>query len=209
MTRSLLASAIVVALGASIAFGAIYDLNPAPWRTTPPGIAPTTYQSWSFSTSANPSAPDVDDNPFGTAALEVTGGFPLTRYYTSFNGHDGVWKFEDWIEIVIPNSPIANPYKEVWLQITYYASGIPEAFTVLPAYDNMQLVSDVAVDDYFRHATYSIRIEPNPVLESVWIEPLHCTLYVDNLIVETICVPEPVSLAMLAFGGLVAIRRRR
>ena len=110
---------VIVVLVAGQGFAAL-DLIPAPWRTNPAGQAPTTYQSWDFATSANPVLPDVDLNPYGTAVLEVTGGFfDNTVYFDDYYGHLGVWGFEEDIQVLVPNNPVQNPFKEMWIQTTY------------------------------------------------------------------------------------------
>ena len=204
-----------VMLGSS-AF-ALYDLSPAPWRTDPTGQEPTTYQSWEFTTDANPTAPDVDLNPYGTAELTVTGDFMSnTVHYPTlpgFPGHEGIWGYEEDIQVYLPNSAVANPYKEVWVQITYTASNAPNLY-VLPEGDPgqyvfMSLESNVALDNGWYHATYSAIVEPNPTFELNVIRPADCTLYVDDLIIETVCeVPEPATLAMLGLGALLLRAKR-
>ena len=206
----------IIALMLSCSVFAALDLNPAPWRTDPTGLAPTTYQSWDFAADTNPTAPDVDLNPFGTAELTVTGDFfDNTVHYDTlpgYPGHSGIWGYEEDIQVYLPNNETPNPYKEIWVQITYTASNAPNLY-VLPegnaaAYVFMTLVDNVDLEDGWYHATYYAYVSPNPFFELNVIRPADCTLYVDDLIIETICVPEPATLGVLGLGMLFLKRKR-
>ena len=208
---------VIVIMMLSGGVHAALDLNPAPFRTDPIGTPTTTYQSWDFSTDANPTPPDVDENPYGTAELTVAGGFFDNTVWTDtlpgYPGHQGIWGYEDDISVFLPNNPTQNPYKEMWVQITYTASNAPNLY-VLPEgnaadYVFMTLVENLDIDDGWFHATYHALVEPNPSFELNVIRPADCTLYVDDLIIETICdVPEPATLAILGLGALL-IRAKR
>jgi hypothetical protein len=55
------------------------------------------------------------------------------------------------------------------------------------------------------HSTYNLRIYPNPDFEILRIDG---TVMVDQIVIDTICIPEPAALILLAFGGLLLLRRR-
>ena len=56
------------------------------------------------------------------------------------------------------------------------------------------------------HSTYLIHLEPNPAWEIVKIDG---TLVVDEIVIDTICFPEPAAMGVLAVGGLALLRRRK
>jgi hypothetical protein len=68
----------------------------------------------------------------------------------------------------------------------------------------------------WRTDAYEFIIEPNPRWEKIGLKfrrmgvegPFEVGAYIDQVVIDTIC-PEPASLALLAFGGLALLRRRR
>lgn len=197
----------VVALGVSAAWAD--DTTPPPWTRGDPG---TTYQKWEFGTSDLTPSPEVDYiNPLGPAVLEVTGSTPFTVWLASDDGREGVWKYEDYVQIDILNFNEENPYKEIWLQLTYAAdggSGLDSLITTSPT-STMELIEKTQVSTLYWHATWSLIIEPNPQSETIYIQPRDCTMYLDELVIDTICVPEPLTICLFGLGGLALLRRRR
>jgi len=186
------------------------DSYPPPWRTTPPGAPPTTYERWEFNSSADPATADWYANAYGIPVADIEGANWLPYY----QGAVGVWYLEGYIALDIPNRPIPDERKEIWLQITYLNDAsqggapyqAPEIAVVPDAIGSEYLLGYYPVGAFYL-AVYSITIEPNPDQETIYILPRGCNVWIDEVVVDTRCIPEPASAAVLALLGLV-IRRR-
>ena len=53
------------------------------------------------------------------------------------------------------------------------------------------------------------RIEPNPQSEEIYLEIFDSGADINYLIVNTICIPEPATVMLLALGVITWIRRRQ
>ncbi len=199
------------------------DSYPPPWRNQPG----STKQKWEFGTSTQaniPSDPNFLHNPYGTETLPAPRAtvmgtlFPEGDlvYYALDNGHQGVWDIgaPDKIRFDVPNTPNQDPdsYKLIWVQITYSAAG-GEDPTVLGYVNGVQGQSAIvqpqtAVDAHYWHETYLLTITPNPTSEQIYIRPKLCQLYVDEVVIDTRCIPEPATFGLAALGALLCLRRR-
>ncbi len=191
-------------------------LEPA-WRGQPN----TTLQAWSFDTDANPAFldPSLDMNPYGTPVAEVftpDTGFPMQTYWMSSDGgHDGVWRIygDDYLLLHIPNTENTGPEtsKEIWLQITYSAGSIERKpqLQVMPSAVSIEHVQETVIDALYYHDIFKITLVPNPSEEWIAIMPRDCTLYIDEVVVDTICIPEPATMSLVVLGGLGLLIRKR
>ena len=210
MMRRIAVLGIIVGLLLAINSALADDYNPPEWR----GAENTTFAIWEFGSDQSIVAPDSYVNPGGTPMLTVAGDFPFTAWVQEDYGHFGVWKFEDYIVIDLPNIIDNEPHKEIWIQLTYAADsigqGFPPTFLTQPGGSTPILVNQEQVDDVYWHETYSITIEPNPDFETIWIQPRNCTFYVDEIVIDTISTtPEPASICLLGMGALVLLRKRK
>jgi len=202
--RKLLIGLVSAALLAAPAYAE--DLNPPPWR----GEFCTTLQGWEFSTPNPTPPPDVINNPYGNPSILVIPkeGY---AYYPDWEGRGGVWPLSGIIDVEIWNHPLPNPFKEIWIQITWMPQD-PGEFPIIDLIDPVVAgpyvnpIHEIPLGDPWIHSTYSIVIAPNPEWEHLVIGG---TIDVDELIIDTRCFPEPASLALLGLGGLAAVLRRR
>jgi hypothetical protein len=204
-------AAVLVGLLSSLA-GA-HDLLPPSWR----GQEGSTYQEWDFLTSADPAAPDVIDNPYGTAVADIAYdiyGEGWLYYFEELGDQVGYWDIGTGsITVDIDNRPEPLPYKEVWVQVTYYQH-IHDAPEITVPGGEFQYGDTVLVDSAPNLGAWYLdlsvwRIEPNPVAEQVIFDGVAGSgAIIDQIVIDTICVPEPSAAALLMLG-LVAVRRRR
>lgn len=216
MRNTLLAAIVTVGLVSSALLAD--NLNPPPWAGQPG----TTMQQWEFLTPGLPVpgfpgageylVPDIDQNIYGDATLVAYPG-PLQSWQALWGGRDGVWPLSGTIEIWVPNVPQPNEYKDIWVQITWAKQVSGSTPSVLEMGDyGLQgdetyatLVDETPLDSTWFHSTYLIHLPYNPPSE--WIK-ISGTLMVDEIVVHTICAPEPATLGLLVLGGLAALRRR-
>jgi hypothetical protein len=185
------------------------------------GSEGTTFQEWTFadgnsmpspvkSTFYNPNAGQM--NP---VLLNVD---TVHRWFNEVGQMQGVWALSGEIDIVIPNYPQQNPYKQIQLYLVWKPEKetdlpierspfLPDSplVAVTPFNEMLMSINDV-IEDSWHYSTYDITIWPNP--EKEWFT-IKGNILVDHVAIDTICVPEPATIIIVAFGMLGATRRRK
>lgn len=211
--RKVLAVLLVVAVSASIS--SADDINPPDWRDFE--NPSTTFQRWEFSNDNNPA--DLEPgwyNENGTPTANIFEVAGSATWYSEYEGEYGVWRLDTLYSLVldIPNTGNNEPgtRKEIWLQITYldpYGEGYDVPIDVNPDFASINLENHQQLASGYYHDTYNITLEPNPAEETITIKQIQCTMYVDEVVVDTVCIPEPATIGLLGLAGLFLIRKQR
>jgi hypothetical protein len=220
--RSLMALVAGVASLGLVGVAQADDLFPPPWRGDPG----STFQHWTFDDDDNPAEPEFWDNPYGTATATMSG--PMANWLGSDGfPREGLWGDLDAMDLWVPDHPEPLPYKDIWLQVTYMYVNLGVFQYRAPTVD-IPGAEYLEGDDVFleynnpdfpelgewRLQFSKWRIEPNPPEETIaltwppfggeWPRGV-----VDQVVVDTICIPEPAGLALLVLGGALLMVRRR
>jgi uncharacterized protein (TIGR03382 family) len=127
----------------------------------------------------------------------------------------GVWPLSGWIDVIVDNHD-PNPLNEkwIWVQITWRPQDLGE-FPIFEAFDPLpigeptvvgEVIFDPADPLSWRTTAYFWRLDWNPPDEAFTISG---TIDVDELVIDTWCVPEPGVLALAGLGLLALWRRRK
>ncbi len=178
----------------------------------------TTYQCWDFTqqTSRLGITPSEFFNPYGepdggpVALIQGMGG-------KSVSWSNGTWVGEEFkIIIDIPNQPIPreNDYKQLWINIRYLGEVAFAWVADAVSGEKFDLITEKpGQSDNYKTLRQKWYIAPNPVEEIIVIgfkgSAAGVPAVLDKICVETWCVPEPATLAILGVGTAMAMRRRK
>jgi hypothetical protein len=196
--------AVLLVLGIVAPMAWADDDNPPPWQRGGPR---TTFERWEFDTANLNPLPDAMYNPYGTPSTTVT---PLGSWLPIYDNRFGVWPLSGMIDIDIPNDP-TNPdwQKNIWVQLTWDGEGITVPEVSANGVPAQWIESDPRLPGGWFHSTYLVVLPYNPPMEHLHVAG---DIRVDELVVDTICIPEPSTLVLLgagAFGLVVFAWRKR
>ena len=183
------------------------------WDRGDPG---STYQIWDFDNDTNPSPADnPEGNSWGAATAQITASGEIygfaAGWYDNFLGRQGVWSGESIdVDLAIPNTDQPNDYKDIWLKAEFRGDVTNYFVTPDPRGTVTELGYSVTnTPDGWRILEIGWRIEPNPNSEDISLGLLSCGGSNLNYIeVDTICIPEPMSVALLA-AAIPFLRKRK
>ena len=228
VSAALLCSAVTQV---AVAGGVPQDPMPPWWH----GQVSQTFQWWLFDTEETGQGLPDGLPPDGPGPLDegppyVPGYLPSTNlvvypsppdwipedpFYGS--GRQGIWSLSGSIDVTVDNHDPPNDFKWVWLQLTWAQeypgeSDEPAFYDLDPPPDPawpVTLTDEVDWGDGWKTSLYEWRIYPNPPDESFTIGFDYAGILVDELVIDTWCIPEPGTLSLLLLGGLALTRRRR
>lgn len=200
---------------------AAHDVVQPDWRR----LEGTTYQEWRFDTGANPAIPEVIDNPYGGtspgASALITVGSMGTGWQNQLGGmgtQTGYWDLGGGggqIVLDIDNRPLTLDYKEIWVQVTYFSDITQPPAVAVPRATYLGGQTGLSVEDTGMGGGWFVdqsiwRIEPNPSHEQIILTSNQMWgSVIDQIVVDTICIPEPATIGLLFLGGLMILTKRQ
>jgi hypothetical protein len=189
------------------------DFAPPPWmRAHPRAIT----AEWEFFTPADPLAPD---GPLTNVGTKGSGTIPTIADVFAdgwgMGDGDGGWFFADPGSIVfdVDNVVDVEPVKHIWLQVTH-TPGLPLGIDPLAGFNMSATGSAPGPVSMIPHGPTSTIFHwdmfPNPPWERFTLL-VFGTGEIDQVVVDTISIPEPSTLVLSGLGlaGLGLIARRR
>lgn len=191
----------------TVAF-ALYDIAPS-WRDV--SNSSTTYAVWEFGTSGTAGyggsyyydGADSGWNVNGTPELVVN---PLLGWFLTLDEATGVWGLSGHISATIPNTSVtgAGTSKLIQVQLAWESEtaeqGVPTVYVNAEGICYDVSIPNEEIINGWTYTTYFVKLATNPTIENIEING---KIYVDSLIIDTICIPEPATLGMMSAGVMV------
>lgn len=194
------------------------DLHPPPWAR---GSDRTTTQEWTFDSTTDINGHPINGfgNPYGNPVVTNPSSFVWLPDDSSFNPTNpnprhGIVTLApgSTLKFLIPNHEDLAYQKLVWAQLTWWADpGNDVVISPLAQDPNTgATVGTIPLGAGWNHTTLSFVLAQQPAFEEFWVQNFtNDNLYLDQVVIDTKCVPEPASLAVLALGGFGLLLRRK
>ena len=218
MRQMTIVSCVLLAFAAAAVAERVTD---PPWVTYPNdpqwvGGSPTS-QTWEFNTLLPypHTMPFEVDNPWGDPELTViNGNYPDWVAGTDPTGgeiptwHIGPDGLDGGIDILVWNDPTPRDQKIIYIQITSDKAPGPTSPTVPGGTTTYpQSPWQIGGTPYYVY-TAQIDLPFNPPYEWIHYDFPEST-NIAEIVIDTLCIPEPMTLALLGVGAVALIRRRR
>jgi hypothetical protein len=203
----------LVALALAVPAVLADDLTPPSWR----GDAGTTFQHWGFDQPGG-GPPDAGlNNPYGLPLFTPSNGATWDPIDPS-GQRTGTYMitFDQTLNFEIPNHGQHGAQKELWLQYVYTTiDGIGPTSAVIDysTGSNFTLISSSPTDLggglYHQLDIYSYADCPPGELVTLSPGSLMSPAWIDQVVIDTRCVPAPATVGLIGAAGLIGARRRR
>ncbi len=194
------------------------DFAPPPWVR---GDPLTTAAEWEFTVPGF--GPHVPDGFTVATIVGDSGGIPTASIFGGGAGSfptwgpgdgDGEWLAAGttpmFIDFDIPNWIDLEPVKFLRIQVTF--SGPTPLIAAISAFDpsvgSVIIVPTGTTLHSPGHILFEYSLFPNPDIETFALE-VPAGGSVDQVVVDTISIPEPATMSLLGLSGLALLRRRR
>ncbi len=162
----------------------------------------------------------------------------LNPPYSVLGQRQGGWAINgpqegtEWFRIDIPNHPDETMYKELWFEMTFRVSSMPLAGEIVNRVD-LSTYADGIVDEAHKFTSLGetggafgmdptqqiwlqfegkFSFDPQPGSELIILTGSLLGgegVLLDQIDIDTRCIPEPISICLLGVGALGVIRRKR
>jgi hypothetical protein len=230
LRRCAITTVVLVALLQVSAFASAYVDTAPSWRDA--SDISTTLSIWTFSNNSkfgiqpdagsyNPNEdPLTGDDWYATVSPSLS----EKRWIPTLSGAYGVWALSGRIDAAIPNTDVTGPGTSKLIQIqliwspeagyTIDTTGLTLGVTATNG-DNCQTIiqagatvdsTSIPLNNGWYQTIWTVVWPYNPTLETIAITG---NVYVDSLIVDTKCIPEPATLAIMGMGVVAMLRLRK
>jgi len=185
------------------------DLNPPSWR----GQDGSTFARWEFTDSSLTPQWDEGRNYYGQTIINV---YPASghSWVEQKNGAIGIWPLCGRIVVDIDNRPTEGPEKWIQIQLVWTPKyGVAKPGISITDNQNLKRTGfvpsiEMSMPDRLQwtYSVYNVIWPYNPTKERIEI---FNSIYVDALIIDTLCLPEPSTYCILAAGAVFFYRVRK
>ena len=214
--KRIVTSALLTGVVAGFVVSAVADdIQPPWWR----GQYSTTSQFWEFLTPLPGPLPPDGSPPGGQPWLPSTQltVYPDGAWLSSDpfgSGRIGIWPLSGRINVTVDNHNPPNNVKYMWVQLTWHNEELkPITGPILSGFNPMYatppgltIVPPVDLGFGWYETTFKWEIYPNPPDEFFVIGG---NILVDELVIDTWCIPEPTTLSLFGGGLLLLLTWRR
>lgn len=175
----------------------------------------SSFGEWEFDTNAYP--PQYNDGHFPFSGVPYVDLIPQfgSSWIDQMDDRQGIWSLGE-IATLFQNGPATDPgtFKVIYVQVIWKAQGELDKPLIsiqghsedLQYYDEQDVpIMEFTLDNDWKHSVYQLGIFPNPVFENIVVEG---SIYIDEMIIDTQCIPEPASLAILGMGAVFLLHRK-